>query len=82
MVLTPHPAALRDLVERYDFLRARAALQGATTARECLEDLVYTLCVCTGTRHEQAAVAAARRFLAESDACAGVDKHILQSITS
>jgi hypothetical protein len=54
-MLMARPALLRELVERYETLRA----QSAST-----EDVVYTLCVLTGTRRAADALAAARATLA------------------
>jgi hypothetical protein len=54
-MLMARPALLRELVERYETLRA----QSAST-----DDVVYTLCVLTGTRRAADALAAARATLA------------------
>ncbi|MFG2891213.1 DUF5133 domain-containing protein [Streptomyces sp. NPDC048248] len=71
-MLIAHPAVLRDLVEQYETLRLLHAQEGSSTVRRQLEDVTYTLCVSTGTRDGDAALAAARRQLpgpaAEDDA--------------
>ncbi|KOT89434.1 hypothetical protein ADK86_29485 [Streptomyces sp. NRRL F-5755] len=59
-----HPAVLRDLVERYETARAHHAEQGTDASRRRLEDVTYTLCVSTGTRRPEDALAAARQQLA------------------
>ncbi|MEU9292222.1 DUF5133 domain-containing protein [Streptomyces sp. NPDC048266] len=64
-MLMAHPTVLRDLVERYEtLLRAE---DGSDRARR-LEDVTYTLCVTTGTRDIDAALAAARRQLSRTSA--------------
>jgi hypothetical protein len=63
-VLMAHPAVLRKLVEQYEALHALHAETGTAQARTRMEDVVYTLCVSTGTRDIDAALAAARRQLA------------------
>ncbi|WP_308429083.1 DUF5133 domain-containing protein [Streptomyces brasiliensis] len=51
VVITAHPALLRELVERCESLRRRlAADNSAETARRS-RDAAYRLCVITGTRH-------------------------------
>ncbi|KAA6223902.1 DUF5133 domain-containing protein [Streptomyces albofaciens JCM 4342] len=63
-MLMAHPAVLRDLVERYETLRAHHAEQGTDASRRRLEDVTYTLCVSTGTRRPEDALAVARQQLA------------------
>jgi hypothetical protein len=63
-VLLAHPAVLRDLVEKYEALSALPADGTTPEARRMLEDTVYTLCVSTGTRTPEAALAAAHSRLA------------------
>ncbi|MBR7674099.1 DUF5133 domain-containing protein [Streptomyces daliensis] len=60
-MLLAHPAVLRDLVTRYETLRAGAGT-GPPTAQllRQLDDVAYTLCVTTGTRSVDQALAAAR----------------------
>ncbi|MBQ0985789.1 DUF5133 domain-containing protein [Streptomyces sp. F63] len=64
-MLMAHPDVLRDLVDRYTALQALAG-SGRTgpELRRRLEDTVYTLCVSTGTRTVDRALAEARRRLA------------------
>ncbi|MET9778749.1 DUF5133 domain-containing protein [Streptomyces sp. NPDC006367] len=59
-MLMAHPAVLKDLVERYEALRALHAEKGDEEARRRLDDVSYTLCVSTGTRDVGSALAAAR----------------------
>ncbi|KOG53561.1 hypothetical protein ADK76_27425 [Streptomyces griseoflavus] len=63
-MLMAHPAVLRDLVERYETARAHHAEQGTDASRRRLEDVTYTLCVSTGTRRPEDALAVARQQLA------------------
>ncbi|MFG3496556.1 DUF5133 domain-containing protein [Streptomyces sp. NPDC047928] len=65
-MLLAHPAVLRELVARYESLCA-AASQGLALAPDLqrrLDDVTYTLCVTTGTRQLEQALAAARARLA------------------
>ncbi|RAJ58834.1 uncharacterized protein DUF5133 [Streptomyces sp. Amel2xB2] len=69
-MLKAHPAVLRDLLTRYETLRDAAddgADEGAESRRR-LEDVSYTLCILTGTRHIDAAVSSARDDLARRGA--------------
>lgn len=59
-----HPAILRNLVEQFQALRALHAEKGTPESRRRLEDVTYTLCVSTGTRTAEGALAAAREQLA------------------
>ncbi|MFI6642413.1 DUF5133 domain-containing protein [Streptomyces sp. NPDC050504] len=59
-MLMAHPAVLADLVERYETLSVLYAKSGTEKTRRRMEDVAYTLCVTTGTRHVEAALAAAR----------------------
>ncbi|MFF6999676.1 DUF5133 domain-containing protein [Streptomyces sp. NPDC008313] len=66
-MLLPHPVTLRALVEEYEALAARQATDatdGTGEAGRQAQDLAYTLCVSTGTRDVEAALATARRLLA------------------
>ncbi|MCQ4041080.1 DUF5133 domain-containing protein [Streptantibioticus rubrisoli] len=66
-MLKPHPLVLRALLERYESLAAAVgAAAESVEARRELEDVTYTLCVSTGTRDVEAAVAAARTMLEEA----------------
>ncbi|MEU1126962.1 DUF5133 domain-containing protein [Streptomyces sp. NPDC005899] len=57
----PHPTILRGLVERYEALSGTSGSAGAA-----LEDISYTLCVSTGTRNVEDALAVAGRYLDET----------------
>ncbi|MFE9250491.1 DUF5133 domain-containing protein [Streptomyces sp. NPDC007088] len=63
-VLLAHPVVLRKLLARY----ASLAGQDRPTAetRRQLDDVTYTLCVSTGTRTIDAALAVARARVAEA----------------
>jgi hypothetical protein len=54
-----HPTVLNALLEEYAALTALDAENGDAQARRRLEDVVYTLCVATGTRDIDSALAAA-----------------------
>ncbi|MFC8537477.1 DUF5133 domain-containing protein [Streptomyces sp. NPDC057249] len=63
-MLMAHPAVLRDLIENYEALVAVGAAEAdSAEVRRRLDDVAYTLCVCTGTRDVDAAVVAARHQL-------------------
>jgi len=62
-VLKPHPLILRDLVKQYEEFRARESERSSYETRRQLADLSYTLCVSTGTRTVEAALAFAARQL-------------------
>ncbi|WP_225805205.1 DUF5133 domain-containing protein [Streptomyces sp. NK15101] len=61
-MLMAHPTVLRNLIEQYEALLPRAE-DGSAEARRRMEDLTYTLCVSTGTRDIDTALATARRQL-------------------
>ncbi|GAA3113860.1 DUF5133 domain-containing protein [Streptomyces rectiviolaceus] len=63
-MLRPHPAALQSLLEIHSSLRHLLAQEDSADTRRRLEDVSYTLCVSTGTRNPDAALAAARAQLA------------------
>ncbi|MEV8533772.1 DUF5133 domain-containing protein [Streptomyces sp. NPDC051211] len=63
-MLMAHPAVLNNLVERYEELRVLHAGADSPEVRQRMADLAYTLCVSTGTRDVDAALAAARLRLA------------------
>jgi hypothetical protein len=63
-MLMAHPAVLRNLVEQYEALRALHAEDGDPQARARMDDVAYTLCVSTGTRDTDAALAVAYQQLA------------------
>ncbi|MBC2873557.1 DUF5133 domain-containing protein [Streptomyces sp. TYQ1024] len=60
-MLMAHPAVLHQLVERYTAQAAVGAADAATRRRA--DDLAYTLCVSTGTRHVEDALRVAARVL-------------------
>ncbi|MEW2387086.1 DUF5133 domain-containing protein [Streptomyces venezuelae] len=61
-MLQAHPSVLADLVERYESLHAKTDSAAVDPAlRRQLDDVTYTLCVITGTRSLERALAAARR---------------------
>lgn len=62
-MLKPHPAILRDLVKQYEELRAQGSDRSSSETRRRTEDLAYTLCVSTGTRTVEAALAFAAEQL-------------------
>lgn len=73
-MLLAHPAVLRELVARYESLCAAA--QGRALApdlKQRLDDVTYTLCVTTGTRQLEHALAAARARLAATAAVGGAE---------
>ena len=63
-VLMAHPAILRSLVDQYEALSVLHAEQDNSETRRRLEDIVYTLCVSTGTRVIEDALAVAEQQLA------------------
>ncbi|MDT0428872.1 DUF5133 domain-containing protein [Streptomyces sp. DSM 41770] len=58
-----HPVILRGLVDRYHELLAQDSAQGSQETRCQLEDVTYTLCVSTGTRTADEALAVAEQQL-------------------
>ncbi|MGQ4488558.1 DUF5133 domain-containing protein [Streptomyces sp. SAS_281] len=63
-MLMAHPAVLRDLIENYEaLLTVGAAEADSAEVRQRMDDIAYTLCVCTGTRDIDAALFAARHQL-------------------
>ncbi|GGV27021.1 DUF5133 domain-containing protein [Streptomyces longisporoflavus] len=62
-MLMAHPSVLRELMEQYEELRALHGRSGSAEARQRMDDLAYTLCVCTGTREVGSALDAARMRL-------------------
>ncbi|MFB7031590.1 MULTISPECIES: DUF5133 domain-containing protein [unclassified Streptomyces] len=61
-MLMAHPTVLKNLVEQYETLLLHAE-KGSPEARRRVEDVTYTLCVSTGTRDIDTALATARRQL-------------------
>lgn len=62
-MLMAHPSVLRELIARYEAQRRRCTTHGGAQERRRMDDVVYTLCVTTGTREIEAALQAARRQL-------------------
>ncbi|MER7936149.1 MULTISPECIES: DUF5133 domain-containing protein [unclassified Streptomyces] len=62
-MLMPHPATLRRLLTEYETLLAADTRADGTAPGARLEDLVYTLCVSTGTREIAHALRAAHDYL-------------------
>ncbi|CAM5623489.1 DUF5133 domain-containing protein [Streptomyces avidinii] len=58
-----HPAVLARLVEEYEMESELRAAGPHGPVRQQMEDVVYTLCVSTGTCDVDAALAAARERL-------------------
>lgn len=65
-MLMAHPTVLRNLVERYETLRAAVETDDPTDpeTKTQLRDTAYTLCVSTGTREIGSALATAREHIA------------------
>ncbi|MFG2972212.1 DUF5133 domain-containing protein [Streptomyces sp. NPDC048331] len=63
MVLMTHPAVLAGLVAEYEMESQLRTAGPHGPVRQQMEDVVYTLCVSTGTRDMDAALAAARERL-------------------
>ncbi|MER5769495.1 DUF5133 domain-containing protein [Streptomyces sp. NPDC001985] len=63
-MLMAHPVVLSRLVAEYRTLRSLGAQDSAgSDVRRRMDDVVYTLCVSTGTRDIDAALIAARHQL-------------------
>lgn len=62
-MLMAHPAVLARLVEEYELVSEQHAAGRHEPARQRMEDVIYTLCVSTGTRDIESALAAARERL-------------------
>ncbi|MEU6852904.1 DUF5133 domain-containing protein [Actinacidiphila alni] len=63
--MSARPAVLRELLERYERLSAQSPdVLAEPRIGDLLRDTAYTLCVTTGTRDIDAALAAARTRLA------------------
>ncbi|WP_371530640.1 DUF5133 domain-containing protein [Streptomyces sp. NBC_01283] len=63
-MLRPHPTFLHTLLETYSSLLDQQGREDSAEVRQRLDDVSYTLCVSTGTRTPEAAVAWARAQLA------------------
>ncbi|MFG2825928.1 DUF5133 domain-containing protein [Streptomyces sp. NPDC048434] len=62
-MLMARSAALLELIQEYEALELLHARQGKAEVRRRMDDVAYTLCVSTGTRDVDAALAAARHQL-------------------
>ncbi|MFI7382587.1 DUF5133 domain-containing protein [Streptomyces sp. NPDC049813] len=62
-MITPHPQMLRALLSRYAEARVQLVEKDTVAHRRLLEDVAYTLCVTTGTREINDALAAAEQIL-------------------
>ncbi|MEU6394037.1 MULTISPECIES: DUF5133 domain-containing protein [unclassified Streptomyces] len=71
-MITPHPQILRSLLSRYATARVQLVENDTLANRRLLEDVAYTLCVTTGTREIEDALATAERFLTVEPADAAV----------
>ncbi|MGV9878626.1 DUF5133 domain-containing protein [Streptomyces sp. NPDC003006] len=63
-MLRPHTSFLRSLLETHAMLRDLQAKEDSAAVRQQLDDVAYTLCVSTGTRTIDEALAWARAQLA------------------
>ncbi|MEV5357103.1 DUF5133 domain-containing protein [Streptomyces sp. NPDC052693] len=63
-MLMAHPAVLQNLIDQYEALRILHAEDSSEEVRRRMDDVTYTLCVTTGTRDIDSALAAARHQLA------------------
>ncbi|MET9800883.1 DUF5133 domain-containing protein [Streptomyces sp. NPDC006368] len=67
-MLMAHPAMLSRLVEEYESLKALQEEADSPRVRQRLQDVACALCVSTGARDADAALAAARHQLSRADA--------------
>lgn len=65
-MLMAHPAVLDGLLSQYEHLRSEMERAPSAEARRRLDDVVYTLCVSTGTRSIDQALPAAERHISAS----------------
>ncbi|MFI6088375.1 DUF5133 domain-containing protein [Streptomyces sp. NPDC051218] len=63
-MLRPHPTFLHTLLETYASLRHMQAREDSAEVRRRMDDVLYTLCVSTGKRTPESALAWARAQLA------------------
>ncbi|MFJ4923785.1 DUF5133 domain-containing protein [Streptomyces sp. NPDC088725] len=63
-VLMAHPDVLHDVLSRYEAVQAPRSERDSSEIRRRREDLAYTLCVLTGTRAIEDALARAGSRLA------------------
>jgi hypothetical protein len=62
-MLMAHSAVLNKMLQQYEILRELHAEEGTLEARKRLDDVVYGLCIATGTNDIDAALVAARHRL-------------------
>ncbi|KPI02687.1 hypothetical protein OV450_4610 [Actinobacteria bacterium OV450] len=72
-MLMAHPAVLARLVEEYETVARLRAGERRDAVRQRLEDVVYTLCVSTGTRDIDAALVSARERMSAARPGADAD---------
>lgn len=63
-MLMAHPVVLRNLLEEYASLELLQAREGSPEVRRRVDDVVYTLCVSTGTSDVVSALTVARQHVA------------------
>ncbi|MFF7813646.1 DUF5133 domain-containing protein [Streptomyces sp. NPDC007945] len=71
-MLMAHPTVLKSLIEQYETLLLHSE-EGSAEVRRRVEDVIYTLCVSTGTRDIDTALATARRQLSGTGCEAGAE---------
>ncbi|MFI5481646.1 DUF5133 domain-containing protein [Streptomyces rubiginosohelvolus] len=76
MTLIAHPAVLRNLIDEYEALAAVPDKANSAQARKRLDDVTYTLCVATGLRDIDPALAAAKH---QSPGARPLDNSVLSS---
>ncbi|MEV7004700.1 DUF5133 domain-containing protein [Streptomyces sp. NPDC093982] len=59
-MLTTHPRVLQNLIDQYEKLSTLHPKDISPEVRQRIDDVAYTLCVCTGTRNIDTALAVAR----------------------
>ncbi|MEU6838027.1 DUF5133 domain-containing protein [Streptomyces rubiginosohelvolus] len=76
MTLIAHPAVLRNLIDEYEALAAGPDKVNSAQARQCLDDVTYTLRVSTGPRDIDPALATAKH---QSPGARSLDNSVLSS---
>ncbi|MFJ3576061.1 DUF5133 domain-containing protein [Streptomyces rubiginosohelvolus] len=76
MTLIAHPAVLRNLIDEYEALAAGPDKVNSAQARQCLDDVTYTLRVSTGPRDIDAALATTKH---QSPGARSLDNSVLSS---
>lgn len=80
-MLMAHPQVLKNLIEQYESLRMLPGESINPEIQQRIEDVTYTLCVCTGTRDIETALTTARDQLSRTLPAAEHQHHEL-SITA